>query len=123
MTLTTAVTNILCKRVTDEQAKQFALDNYGVLATYIRGQLIDKIKKVDGYKIRKKRIKNRLKMIRIKRKIYSHLNVIDTVYKDNNLQFEQSNLNSRNRFGNKQFKCKNGSMLVVDLWEWVEKEN
>lgn len=123
MTLTTTVTNILCKRVTDEQAKQFALDNYGVLATYIRGQLIDKIKKVDGYKIRKKRIKNRLKMIRIKRKIYSHLNVIDTVYKDNNLQFEQSNLNSRNRFGNKQFKCKNGSMLVVDLWEWAEKEN
>lgn len=54
MTLTTTVTNILCKRVTDEQAKQFALDNYGVLATYIRGQLIDKIKKVDGYKIRKK---------------------------------------------------------------------
>ena len=54
MTLTTAVTNILCKRVTDEQAKQFALDNHGVLATYIRGQLIDKIKKVDGYKIRKK---------------------------------------------------------------------
>ena len=123
MTLTTTVTNILSKRVTDEQAKQFALDNYGVLATYIRGQLIDKIKKVDGYKIRKKRIKNRLKMIRIKRKIYSHLNVIDTVYKDNNLQFEQSNLNSRNRFGNKQFKCKNGSMLAVDLWEWAEKEN
>lgn len=123
MTLTTTVTNILSKRVIDEQAKQFALDNYGVLATYIRGQLIDKIKKVDGYKIRKKRIKNRLKMIRIKRKIYSHLNVIDTVYKDNNLQFEQSNLNSRNRFGNKQFKCKNGSMLVVDLWEWAEKEN
>ena len=67
--------------------------------------------------------KNRLKMIRIKRKIYSHLNVIDTVYKDNNLQFEQSNLNSRNRFGNKNFKCSNGSMLVVDLWEWAEKEN
>ena len=123
MTLTTTVTNLLNKRATDEQAKQFALDNYGVLATYIRGQLIDKIKKVDGYKIRKKRIKNRLKMIRIKRKIYSHLNVIDTVYKDNNLQFEQSNLNSRNRFGNKQFKCKNGSMLAVDLWEWAEKEN
>ena len=123
MTLTTTVTNLLNKRVTDEQAKQFALDNYGILATYIRGQLIDKIKKVDGYKIRKKRIKNRLKMIRIKRKIYSHLNVIDTVYQDNKLQFEQSNLNSRNRFGNKQFKCKNGSMLVVDLWEWAEKEN
>ena len=57
MTLTTTVTNILCKRVTDEQAKQFALDNYGVLATYIRGQLIDKIKKVDGYKIRKTDLK------------------------------------------------------------------
>ena len=61
MTLTTTVTNILCKRVTDEQAKQFALDNYGVLATYIRGQLIDKIKKVDDYKIRKKDLKTDLK--------------------------------------------------------------
>ena len=57
MTLTIAVTNILSKRVTDEQAKQFALDNYGVLVTYIRGQLIDKIKKVDGYKIRKTDLK------------------------------------------------------------------
>ena len=46
MTLTTTVTNILNKRVTDEQAKQFDLDNYGVFATYIRGQLIDKIKKL-----------------------------------------------------------------------------
>ena len=61
MTLTTTVTNILSKRVTDEQAKQFALDNYGVLATYIRGQLIDKIKKVDDYKIRKKDLKTDLK--------------------------------------------------------------
>ena len=54
MTLKTAVTNILSKRVTDEQVKQFALDNYGVLATYIRQEFINKIKKVDGYKIRKK---------------------------------------------------------------------
>ena len=57
MTLTTTVTNLLNKRVTDEQAKQFALDNYGVLATYIRGQLIDKIKKVDDCKIRKTDLK------------------------------------------------------------------
>ena len=57
MTLTTAVTNILCKRVTDEQAKQFALDNYGVLATYIRQEFINSIKKVDDYKIRKKDLK------------------------------------------------------------------
>ena len=57
MTLTTAVTNILCKRVTDEQAKTFALENYGVLATYIRQEFINKIKKVDDYKIRKKDLK------------------------------------------------------------------
>ena len=38
------------------------------------------------------------------------------------MQFEQSNLNSRNRFGNKNFKCSNGSMLVVDLWEWAKKK-
>ena len=57
MTLTTTVTNLLNKRVTDEQAKQFALDNYGVLATYIRQEFINKIKKVDDYKIRKKDLK------------------------------------------------------------------
>ena len=32
MTLTKTVTNILSKRVTDEEAKQFALNNYGILA-------------------------------------------------------------------------------------------
>ena len=57
MTLTTAVTNILCKKVTDEQAKTFALENYGVLATYIRQEFINSIKKVDDYKIRKKDLK------------------------------------------------------------------
>ena len=39
-------------------------------------------------------------MITIKRKVNNHLNVIDKVYQDNKLQFEQSNLNSKNRFGN-----------------------
>lgn len=62
-------------------------------------------------------------MITIKRKVYSHLNIIDTVYKNKKLQFEQSNLNSRNRYGSKQFKCSNGAVLTVDLWEWAEKEN
>ena len=57
MTLKTAVTNILGKRVTDEQAKTFALENYGILATYIRQEFINKIKKVDDYKIRKKDLK------------------------------------------------------------------
>jgi hypothetical protein len=61
-------------------------------------------------------------MITIKRKIHNHLNVIDKVYKDNILQFEQSNLSSKNRFKAKEFKCNNGSMLVVDLWEWAEKD-
>ena len=54
MTLTIAVTNILNKKVTNEQAKTFALENYGVLATYIRQEFINKIKKVEDYKIRKK---------------------------------------------------------------------
>jgi hypothetical protein len=44
MTLTTAVTNILSKKVTDDQAKQFALDNYGILATYIRQQFVSSLK-------------------------------------------------------------------------------
>lgn len=62
-------------------------------------------------------------MITIIRKVNNHLNVIDKVYKDSKLQFEQSNLNSRNRYGTKNFKCNNGSILAVDLWEWAEKEN
>ena len=57
MTLTTTVTNLLNKKVTDEQAKTFALDNYGLLATYIRQEFINKIKKVEYYKIRKKDLK------------------------------------------------------------------
>jgi hypothetical protein len=55
MTLTTTVTNILHKRVTEEQAKQFALDNYGILATYIRQQFISSLKSGEKrIKIKKK---------------------------------------------------------------------
>ncbi len=53
MTLTTTVTNILSKRVTEEEAKQFALDNYGILATYIRQQAYAKLVKPD--EVRKRR--------------------------------------------------------------------
>lgn len=56
MTLTTTVTNLLNKKVTDEQAKTFALENYGVLATYIRQEFINSIKKVDDYEKKYKRI-------------------------------------------------------------------
>lgn len=40
--LVTTVTNILNKRVTETEAKQFALDNYGILATHIRQNFIEK---------------------------------------------------------------------------------
>jgi hypothetical protein len=43
MNLVVAVTNILCKRVTEEEAKEFALKNYGLLACYIRARQIDKL--------------------------------------------------------------------------------
>ena len=36
MTLVIAVTNILCKRVTEEEAKDFALNQFGVLNAYLR---------------------------------------------------------------------------------------
>ena len=42
-TLTQTVTNILLKRVTDEQAKEFALNHYGVLCTFIRAEQIKKL--------------------------------------------------------------------------------
>lgn len=42
--LVSAVTNILHKRVTEEEAKDFALNQYGVLATYIRSEFINELK-------------------------------------------------------------------------------
>jgi len=44
MTLKTTVTNILNRKVTEQQAMQWANDNYGVLATYIRQQFINSLK-------------------------------------------------------------------------------
>ena len=56
-----------------------------------------------------------MKIIRYK---YNTYNVIDRVYKDDSLLFEQSNLTSKNRFGVKKFKCNNGTTLNVNSWEW-----
>lgn len=57
-----------------------------------------------------------MKIIRYK---YNTYNVIDRVYNDKgSLQFEQTNLNTKNRFGAKKFKCNNGSTLEVNSWEW-----
>ena len=52
-----------------------------------------------------------MKIIRYK---YNTYNVIDRVYKDDNLQFEQKNLNSKKRFGAEKFKCNNGTTLAVN---------
>lgn len=38
--LISTVTTILNKRVTEEEAKQYALNNYGILATYIRQEYV-----------------------------------------------------------------------------------
>ena len=56
-------------------------------------------------------------MYKVVRKIHTHLNVVDSVYKDDKLQFNQTNLNSKNRFNCKQFKCNNGKLLNVGAWE------
>ena len=58
-------------------------------------------------------------MYKVIRTIYNHLNVVDSVYKDDKLQFNQTNLNSKNRFNCKQFKCNNGKLLNVSAWEWA----
>ena len=41
---------------------------------------------------------------------------IDNIYKDNRLQFEQSNLTGKNRFGSGIFKANNGKVLTVNNW-------
>lgn len=57
-----------------------------------------------------------MKIIRYK---YNTYNVIDRVYNDKgSLLFEQTNLNTKNRFGAKKFKCNNGTTLEVNSWEW-----
>lgn len=60
--------------------------------------------------------------ITIKRKVSTHLNVEDFVYINGSLWFSQPNLNSINRKGSSKFKCRNGKILEVDLWEWAEKD-
>jgi hypothetical protein len=56
-----------------------------------------------------------MKIIRYK---YNTYNVIDRVYNNDKLLFEQTNLNSKNRFGAKEFKTNNGTTLAVNSWEW-----
>lgn len=43
MTLVEVVSKIVREKVTEDQAKDFALDNYGILATYIRQQFVESI--------------------------------------------------------------------------------
>ena len=56
-----------------------------------------------------------MKIIRYK---YNTYNVIDRVYNDDSLLFEQTNLNRKNRFVAKKFKRNNGATLAVNSWEW-----
>ena len=56
-----------------------------------------------------------MKIIRYKHNAW---HVIDRVYNNDSLQFEQTNLNTKNRFGAKKFKCNNGTTLAVKSWEW-----
>ena len=56
-----------------------------------------------------------MKIIRYK---YNTYNVIDRVYNNDKLQFGQTNINTKNRFGAKEFKTNNGTTLNVDSWEW-----
>ena len=56
--------------------------------------------------------------VKVIRYIYNAWHVIDRVYINDKLQFEQSNLNTKNRFRAKKFKCNNGTTLAVTSWEW-----
>ena len=60
MTLVIAVTNILCRRVTEEEAKEFALKNYGVLCAYIRSNAVTEILANKGIKVKQERKGKRL---------------------------------------------------------------
>ena len=53
--LVSAVTNILHKRVTEEEAKDFVLNQFGVLASYLRNEFIENLKKQENEKSKKKK--------------------------------------------------------------------
>jgi len=57
-TLTTTVSNILGYEVTDTIAKNWALKNYGQLATHIRNEFLDSVKS-------RKKTKKKLKEIKV----------------------------------------------------------
>ena len=54
-------------------------------------------------------------MITVKRKNTDGL-IVDDIYLNNKLQFEQSNLTGKNRFGAGTFKANNGRILNVSKW-------
>nr|DAI89532.1 MAG TPA: hypothetical protein [Caudoviricetes sp.] len=62
MTLKIAVTNILSRRVTEEEAMRFALEQYGVLAAYIRHELALRLNPTVKVKERKVSGKNTKKV-------------------------------------------------------------
>jgi hypothetical protein len=43
LSLVKTVNNILNRRVTEEEAKQFALDNFGILCSHIRAEHVKEI--------------------------------------------------------------------------------
>ena len=44
-----------------------------------------------------------------------------TVYRNwKSAYSQQTILKDCNRYGSKQFKCSNGLVLAVDLWEWAK---
>jgi len=49
-TLVQSVTNILLKPVTEQEAKDFALNQYGVLCAYIRNKQISKMTEIKSKK-------------------------------------------------------------------------
>ncbi len=55
-------------------------------------------------------------MYKIERIRTSTYNIVDKVYKDSSLLFEQNNFNNKNKFGNSTFKCDNGKTLTVKEW-------
>lgn len=55
-------------------------------------------------------------MYKIERIRTSTYNIVDKVYKGNNLLFEQNNFNNKNKFGNSTFKCDNGKTITVKEW-------
>lgn len=60
---------------------------------------------------------NKKIIVKVIRYRYDSYHIVDKIYFNDKLQFEQSNITNKNRYGSKKYKCNNGNIIEVNYWE------